>query len=175
MTPAEKRRATILARELRDTAYHEAGHAVGYWVHGYRFSSLHVWDDDGNRTGRTQGDAASLWSLRDGLTEGYHLWSLMADMVDERRGVRRSGAHVLDVWHSEGHKEAGRLIDTARALVDQHWAAIEELAEHVIAAPGNDAYAHDAEGIRLRHGFVLGPAAAELDRQWQALTESQPT
>lgn len=166
MTPAEKRRATILARELRDTAYHEAGHAVGYWAHGYRFSSLHIWDDEGNRTGRTQGDSASQWDQLQGITEGARVCALMADVVDERRGVRRSGAHVVETWEQIGARETQRLVAVARELVERHWEAIAELAELAITDPEHTLFPHQVEDVRVRHGFQLGPTATAHDQQF---------
>jgi len=158
---ARTQRRTL--RRRTDTAYHEAGHVVAIWLAGGEVASCWIGDDP--NTGRTQ----RALTVRDaGAPGGWRPapfdplvhpkddrdWALdlMADCVDERRGVRY-GAHVLEVADAAGADTVPRVLPLARALIETHWSTIEAVAQSLLEA-GGELYQDDLNALRVELGVV---------------------
>ena len=133
----------------RDTAYHEAGHVVGWWLRGVPVHYVTAGEATGGALGSTS-PAVTADTLDALLADGDERWlgALMGDAVDYRRGVRNTGMHVLEAADDVGEERARELLADAKRLVEEYWEPVEQVALAIMDAPGLTLHAEQLARLR---------------------------
>jgi ATP-dependent Zn protease len=138
------------ALDLRQTAAHEAGHAVAAWSLGIKFIEISIVPNDDSE-GRVTYTAGG-WIIRDDIpytrkAREHLLITLLAGGVADRRyggrqwsdlGVNGDLQRWLDVNASMGGSKAAQTrrieVATYKAMevIDEHWKAVTALAEALV-------------------------------------------
>lgn len=161
------KKLTRAQRDTIDTAWHEAGHAVAMLALGVRVSSVWLTGERaavGRLVGRAQADVLSIMDTDERV---HHLHNLAGDAVDKRRSGLFGGSHVLDVSREVGPDAFPALWDEARALVEDHWQAIERLALALLEAPDYGLYGDDV-------AHAAGMPVVPLPPEVVAMIEARP-
>ena len=183
-------------------AWHEAGHAVGYWYSGFQLARMSLSGEGGGETVALE--ATGSRDAMERLGDEAWLTSLPGNAVEVERGelaldrgscrlVETSGrqlddgaTHLDAVVADVGPERALQLWDRALDVVRLCWPAVEAVAQALLATPGGELGTHELALLRNNmplsraevSGIVRGGTGVAIvsdvpGREWVALTAAE--